>query len=258
MVLGAFFFGYQEAQQAYQALKVETLTLAVWGAALAFATVIIMLEILKRYRMAYDGESGRVDVKAFMSLIYPLILTQLVITGGPAIISAVEYVLSLMEKSLLSGLKGGEPEPIWDALKNEVIEKTSRSVVGLATMEAGHFFDYIGVMIVKPIVSFIDHWLFGIAVSGRYIYLILLEMVSPIAVICLLSKDTQQYFYTWVKHMVVCYLLLPAFMVAHLFAEGMKQYMVTDGGYTTFALLGMLILKLYLYKIAGSRVFNLL
>ncbi|WP_262249725.1 hypothetical protein [Parapedobacter soli] len=258
MKLATVFFGYQEAQQAYQNLKVETLTMAVWGVALAFATVIIMLEVLKRYRMAYDSQTGRVDVKAFLSLIYPLILTQLVISGGPAIISAVEYVLSLMEKSLLSGLKGGEPEPIWDALKEEVVEKTSRSVMGLAAMEAAHFFDYIGVIIVKPIVSFIDHWLFGIAITGRYLYLILLEMVSPIAVICLLSKDTQQYFYTWVKHMIVCYLLVPAFMVAHLFAEGMKEYMVTDGGYTTFALIGMLVLKLYLYKIAGSRVFNLL
>ena len=53
----------------------------------------------------------------------------------------------------------------------------------------------------------------------RYLILILLEVVSPIAIACLYNNDTRSSFYTWVRQMFGCYMLYPGFIIASVFSD---------------------------------------
>ena len=53
----------------------------------------------------------------------------------------------------------------------------------------------------------------------RYLILLLLEIISPIAIACLYNKDTRSSFYTWVKQMLGCYMLYPGFILASVFSD---------------------------------------
>ena len=58
---------------------------------------------------------------------------------------------------------------------------------------------------------------------GRYIWLLLLEIVSPVAVVCILHDATRSYFYTWVKNLFCCHLLLPAYGLTNLFSNELAK-----------------------------------
>lgn len=53
----------------------------------------------------------------------------------------------------------------------------------------------------------------------RYLILILLEVISPLAIACLYNSDTRSSFYTWVRQMVGCYMLYPGFIIASVFSD---------------------------------------
>ena len=53
----------------------------------------------------------------------------------------------------------------------------------------------------------------------RYLILILLEVISPLAIACLYNSDTRSSFYTWARQMVGCYMLYPGFVIASVFSD---------------------------------------
>ena len=53
----------------------------------------------------------------------------------------------------------------------------------------------------------------------RYLILILLEVISPLAIACLYNSDTRSSFYTWARQMVGCYMLYPGFVIASVFLD---------------------------------------
>ncbi|NDV83438.1 hypothetical protein [Bacteroides sp. 51] len=69
----------------------------------------------------------------------------------------------------------------------------------------------LGVAIFKHVYTFF--------ILGRYMWLLMLEMVAPIAIALSIHEGTRSYFYTWVKNMIVCYMLIPMFFLADRFAD---------------------------------------
>lgn len=259
MVIANVLFGLSEAEAAYREVKINSLVLITWSVGVSLATIFILIRMMKAYNSIKDSETGRVDIKALMNLLYPLLLTQFVIMGGPALILGLEELFAYMERTIMGQTNNSATKPLWDSLKQELVDKATSSTVGLFRMDLGEALDYIGIMIVKPLVMALDHWIFALACSGRYLYLLLLELVSPIALVCLLGDEkVQQTFYTWAKNLFCCFLLLPAFCFANVFAEAIKTIMIEGGTYTTIALIMVLIAKLTLYKVAANYVFKLL
>ena len=83
-----------------------------------------------------------------------------------------------------------------DTLKWSLISGTVGSLFGVA-------YDYIMLLFL----------------CTRYLILLLLEIISPIAIACLYNKDTRSSFYTWVKQMLGCYMLYPGFILASVFSD---------------------------------------
>lgn len=77
-------------------------------------------------------------------------------------------------------------------------------------------------IIIYPIMwiaDFIYNNIYLLYMCGRYIYLLLLELVGPVAIICMLHPQTRGYFLTWTKNLFICHLLLPAFYLANYFSD---------------------------------------
>ena len=101
--------------------------------------------------------------------------------------------------------------------------------------------------------------------SCHYVYLILLELIAPVAVVCALDKSTFSYFQSWVRNMIICYLMIPALIIANLFADSVLTVLndsvfnipIGSIGLIIFLLLGVL-LKFKVFSFAMSSVFRLI
>lgn len=254
----SIFFGWQEVEQVYQSIKTNNITLAVWTVAMAIAVVVLIVKGGKTLPKLIETETGTIDVRAFITAMLPFFYGFLVIIALPVIISTAEAAFSYIEQATMNGIGAKQPKSISDALSQELAEKFANGGAwGLMTMDITEVFDFIGILVFKPLFAMIDQWMFAGALAYRYMYLLMLELIAPIAVVGLISKSTESWFYQWCKNMLACYLLIPAFLLAISFGEGLKGFLVTDGGITTFALFMVVVIKFGLIKQATSMVFKL-
>ena len=130
------------------------------------------------------------------------------------------------------------------------------SISGILNLLIG--LDFISTGIVKPALCFCIKHLYILTAFGRYAYLLMLEIVAPIAIVCLLSEKTQQYFSNWVKNMKVCHLLVPGFMLADSFGNLVWKVLLETYQYTFIAMIMVFIIKLYLMNFIGRRIINLI
>lgn len=86
--------------------------------------------------------------------------------------------------------------------------------------------------------------------SARYLYLILLEIVTPIAVILYMDEKTRHYTHAYLKNLFVCYMTIPAFLIANalgsIIAENI-MHMCGQNKYTMLGLLFAFVFKLFLF-----------
>ena len=82
--------------------------------------------------------------------------------------------------------------------------------------------------LVMSIGLFIFKYIYTFFILGRYMWLLMLELVAPIAISLCIHEGTRSYFYTWVKNMIVCYLLIPMFLLADKFSNEIANF-ATEG-----------------------------
>ena len=203
-------------------------------------------------------------MRDFMKLISKYMIFLGIISALPFIISLIEKLLTFGETALLSTW-GDKPDIGFKVLEKETQlaeENLHRNLFGLtdplnlATLIVG--IDYASTALIKPILYFLIKHLYIGALFGRYAYLILLEIVAPLAIVCLISEKTQQHFFTWFKHMIVCYLLIPAFMLADALSNCTYISLSDHDRYTFIPMIMVFILKLYLFAYVTKKLNNLL
>ena len=84
-----------------------------------------------------------------------------------------------------------------------------------------------------------------IFVAGRYMSLLMLELMGPVALACLLNNDTRNSFYTWLKAMLGNYMLYPGFIMASVFADHYTANLVTNTHYSA----GVLVIYSFIIKL---------
>ena len=114
----------------------------------------------------------------------------------PVLLGTLETVLAYGADELMNGDITDIAVNGLDTLKWSLISGTVGSLFGVA-------YDYIMLLFL----------------CTRYLILLLLEIISPIAIACLYNKDTRSSFYTWVKQMLGCYMLYPGFILASVFSD---------------------------------------
>ena len=88
--------------------------------------------------------------------------------------------------------------------------------------------------------------------ATRYLMLLLMELVGPIAIVCLLNDDTRSSFFTWLKGMFGVFMLYPGFIIASVFADEYVANLITADKFPAFIF--SFILKLSLLATVKAMV----
>ena len=171
--------------------------------------------------MVHEGKGF--NAKQFYELGREYILCIALICIMPVLLDTLEAVLAYAADRLMESLAAGgvyNPDNIWkkpieqafdDLMNNDIIDI---AVNGLDTtfnsLLAGAVGSFGGVAY---------DYLMLVFLCTRYLILILLEVISPLAITCLYNSDTRSSFYTWARQMVGCYMLYPGFIIASVFSD---------------------------------------
>ena len=171
--------------------------------------------------MIHEGKGF--NAKQFYELGREYILCIALICIMPVLLDTLEAVLAYAADRLMESLAAGgvyNPDNIWkkpieqafdDLMNNDIIDI---AVNGLDTtfnsLLAGAVGSFGGVAY---------DYLMLVFLCTRYLILILLEVISPLAIACLYNSDTRSSFYTWARQMVGCYMLYPGFIIASVFSD---------------------------------------
>lgn len=171
--------------------------------------------------MVHEGKGF--NAKQFYELGREYILCIALICIMPVLLDTLETVLAYAADRLMESLAAGgvyNPDNIWkkpieqafdDLMNSDIIDiavngldTTSNSLLaGAVGSFGGVAYDYLMLVFL----------------CTRYLILILLEVISPLAIACLYNSDTRSSFYTWARQMVGCYMLYPGFVIASVFSD---------------------------------------
>lgn len=250
-------FGIENIERSYLAVKTTALMITTQSVATGIGLILVFIRFFREYKQNTKDREG-FDAKGIFDMLWQYLFTLAVIVAAPFVIYALEYLLGDLQRNAISAL-GGEPKTATGTLLAEIEEMEKRYPTGPSIMfdTMPDIFAYFYVIYLKPPLALFIRYLYALFISGRYLYLLLLELAFPIAYVCLLSEDTAKYFYSWVSNMIVCYLMIPAFLVANALADA-AVITLFDDPYTFIGIIAQFALKLYLLKKAGEFVFKLI
>lgn len=171
--------------------------------------------------MVHEGKGF--NAKQFYELGREYILCIALICIMPVLLDTLEAVLAYAADRLMESLAAGgvyNPDNIWkkpieqafdDLMNNDIIDiAVNRLDTTFNSLLAGAVGSFGGVAY---------DYLMLVFLCTRYLILILLEVISPLAIACLYNSDTRSSFYTWARQMVGCYMLYPGFIIASVFSD---------------------------------------
>lgn len=250
-------FGIENVTKAYLAVKTSALMVAPQ----AFASFIGLAIVFHRARktwLANVDQHGMSDAKVIFDLLWQYIFTAAIIVAAPFLFRAFESILEGLQQAAINAL-GGEPKGATSTMITEIDEMNKKYPDGPSFMwdTLPDILAYFYVLYLKPPLALIVRYLYALFLAGRYLHLLLLELVFPVAFVCVLSEDTSKYFYTWVTQMFINYLKIPAFLIANAIADN-AIITLFDDPYTLIGILAQFSLKLYLLKRAEEYVQKLI
>lgn len=250
-------FGIRNVEAAYKEVKTAPLMMAVIGVATAVAVSLMVRQLLQIMHTARNDGDGTPKSKQYTELLWQLGAFTVIVSALPFIIYFVEAVLAEMQISMINAL-GGEPKGFAGTMVSEMEAMQRRYPTGPSLFDTiPDIFAYFNVLYLKPFLAWWVRYLYAMALAGRFLYLLLLEIVAPVAVVLLLDKKTEGHFTTWLKHVMVCYLLIPAFILANVLGDKMVVTLFGDP-YSLIAILAQFFVKLYLIGQGKTLVFKLL
>lgn len=251
--------GLKEAKAVYANLRTNELMSISIGVVSAIAIILVLKKIIDVYRDSYSGKTGHPDIKAFLDLIYEYAFYLLIILALPYIIQAVESVLGGLETKALTIL-GDSPKEGLEVMSRDLTEFQKTYKEGVSWLDPiPVVFNYILCFLINPAISLVYSYMYSVCALTRYMYLLMLEIAAPIAVICLLNKRTEQYFYTWAKNMLVCYLMLPMFMLAIAVGTVASSAAILGGyKFDIFSMFFQICIQLALIRFGAIKLSHLL
>lgn len=261
-------FGSELAVSAYTRLRSTGVRYAFVSVVTVLALIWCIWKIVIQYKRGLESENG-IDYKAIIGLLKPLLPFIAFIALFPIIINVIEILISHGERYIYNsvGFKTIDLDAIVrkEALRDGNPNKESEWGVDLS-WDIGESLLNIWEMIRSTArvsllfaMGLVDSYLYTIVLLLRYLWLILLEITAPIAILCLFMSDSdnnyKDIFTSWLRNLYSCYMLGAAFVVANFLAEGIRVYLWekydTDNIIT---ILFVIIIKILLY--GASRTYS--
>ena len=171
--------------------------------------------------MVHEGKGF--NAKQFYELGREYILCIALICIMPVLLDTLETVLAYAADRLMESLAAGgvyNPDNIWKKPIEQAFDDLMNSdIIDIAVNGLDTAFDSLLAGAVVSFGGFAYDYLMLVFLCTRYLILILLEVISPLAIACLYNSDTRSSFYTWARQMVGCYMLYPGFIIASVFSD---------------------------------------
>ena len=171
--------------------------------------------------MVHEGKGF--NAKQFYELGREYILCIALICIMPVLLDTLEAVLAYAADRLMESLAAGgvyNPDNIWKKPIEQAFDDLMNSdIIDIAVNGLDTTFNSLLAGAVGSFGGVAYDYLMLVFLCTRYLILILLEVISPLAIACLYNSDTRSSFYTWVKQMLGCYMLYPGFIIASVFSD---------------------------------------
>lgn len=171
--------------------------------------------------MVHEGKGF--NAKLFYELGREYILCIALICIMPVLLDTLETVLAYAADRLMESLAAGgvyNPDNIWKKPIEQAFDDLMNSdIIDIAVNGLDTTFNSLLAGAVGSFGGVAYDYLMLVFLCTRYLILILLEVISPLAIACLYNSDTRSSFYTWARQMVGCYMLYPGFVIASVFSD---------------------------------------
>ena len=161
--------------------------------------------------MVHEGKGF--NAKQFYELGREYILCIALICIMPVLLDTLETVLAYAADRLMESLAAGgvyNPDNIWKKPIEQLFDDLMNSeIIYIAVNGQDTAFDSLLAGAVGSFGGVAYDYLMLVFLCTRYLILILLEVISPLAIACLYNSDTRSSFYTWARQMVGCYMQSP-------------------------------------------------
>lgn len=237
---------------AYNAVKFNGVSQGMIWLCTFIAVIIVINKFITAFKKATGDERDITNIKHFFELFYIYIAGLAVLMIAPFAFTLVERCLGEVQNDLIAYYQRDIDLSIDEAIKTftiDYLEDTQR--------QSNWFGQQIQEIIVLPwciftytVLLYATKYIFFFFASARYLYLIFLEIAMPLAVIFYMDEKLRHYTYTYLKNLGVCYMLLPAFLVANAFGSLISDnvmHMIYANKYTMLGLFLSLIFKIFLF-----------
>ena len=171
--------------------------------------------------MVHEGKGF--NAKQFYELGREYILCIALICIMPVLLDTLETVLAYAADRLMESLAAGgvyNPDNIWKKpIEQAFDDQMNSDIIDIAVNGLDTTFNSLLAGAVGSFGGVAYDYLMLVFLCTRYLILILLEVISPLAIACLYNSDTRSSFYTWARQMVGCYMLYPGFVIASVFSD---------------------------------------
>lgn len=171
--------------------------------------------------MVHEGKGF--NAKQFYEQGREYILCIALICIMPVLLDTLETVLAYAADRLMESLAAGgvyNPDNIWKKPIEQAFDDLMNSdIIDIAVNGLDTTFNSLLAGAVGSFGGVAYDYLMLVFLCTRYLILILLEVISPLAIACLYNSDTRSSFYTWARQMVGCYMLYPGFVIASVFSD---------------------------------------
>ena len=172
-------------------------------------------------------QDGQIDIKSFFKLFSTYIYMLLAISlANPA--------FNLVEKGLAQ-------------MSDELVAKHQGAILA---------FKAEAEILIYTIVIYITKFLYMIFASARYLYLAILKVGTPIAIVCSIDEKTRHITETYLKNLFYCYIMLPCFLLTNNFGDQIIQNVAGTAFGVSKTEISLLILGLFLKMFLFGKAFQ--
>lgn len=260
----------QTIKTAYLAIHSNGAAQATIGLVTIIALAIMIIKIIRLYEE--QKQEKEFNIKLLFDLIKQYGKYLAFICAFPFVLGAVETVLADVQQGVSSkfnasvNMVGTEyiQKSIEEFASHEAKEMEKQEGVADKVFQVINPFDGWVAKIygqISQVSIYLLKYIYFFFCCGRYLWLLMLEIVAPIAIVLSLNEKTFGIFMTWLKNMLVCYLLIPFFLMADVFSEEIIKVMFNSENmsvYGIWATLGMITVKICLFGVVTKRCLNLL
>lgn len=260
-----------ELKQVYSFLHTNGLV----NSLILLSSFIALIFIIKRiYKAFKDYDKEDKDYKVLFDIIKEYIMIITFIAIFPFVLNQVELLLAGVQDSVSSHFNASV-ELSTDAYISKIVddyietkkENLTTSNQSFATEVISIPMEWFQSLLGTTLSTFtlqIMKYLYFFACGMRYLWLLMLEILAPLAIVCMLDEETKGYFKNWLKNMFLCYMLIPFFLLADVVGEltikvlSANNLLFSYSSYGLLAVIATLIFKIALYKYSATKTFKLI